>query len=457
MEVRYYNEEDDMGLYQPTTSKAAEFVISDICQYVLSMHPQAKYLFNLRNISSGTWLTPDKLIQERQILELRLRFKVPGPDRLLSIDPRAFQYFYLQVREDFKKGLVINERTWNGPDPQSSSTSLWFPVIEIKSATKLTSLTILIHMLSKSLTLKETLKNLSSYTPKGLWLDSVDRLFGQTFSNVTRIDRGSELSQVTLFVTAPFLSALDTTVEKDPELRLLEEGHKKTKDDFLVCTVEDICNISAGSSEEIQIFALELGRCLHPSEFDKDSGLLLCRSIRRLQTDVAMKMLKKRAALPMYGRDSGLNLENTLTLVHWMNSLENNSESIKEIELIEAAAGLARALWYLTEQRIVHGNIRCKSVFVRMREEDSFKVKLGDPGISDHSLEKDAFWLPPEVFSSFINTSLTILPEYPEIDTWAYSTTLWEIFAYGQSPHTQFPEFTGNKIANLIIGGEKTS
>ncbi|XP_040577456.1 tyrosine-protein kinase JAK2 [Lepeophtheirus salmonis] len=735
MEVRYYNEEDDMGLYQPTTSKAAEFVISDICQYVLSMHPQAKYLFNLRNISSGTWLTPDKLIQERQILELRLRFKVPGPDRLLSIDPRAFQYFYLQVREDFKKGLVINERTWNGPDPQSSSTSLWFPVIEIKSgknsdylsdhyasATKLTSLTILIHMLSKSLTLKETLKNLSSYTPKGLWLDSVDRLFGrerfknnaknliitwqknkksilslkkeflsliqeqypgyftETFSNVTRIDRGSELSQVTLFVTAPFLSALDTTVEKDPELRLHEEGHKKTKDDFLVCTVEDICNISAGSSEEIQIlrkngmpeyfrfkssheksnlltllcgyyrlcekwifslsnnvvypslnfllkhnihgpvhtdfvdkkFAersgnfgslsnncfyilhqdtesydtiflhisdikgkrkstykikksdnlgygvspsipgigfflnlqdlisnlnsrLELGRCLHPSEFDKDSGLLLCRSIRRLQTDVS----QSSASGPFFntgavfipfralGRYENVKKEGRFTNVwkgQWLKSrskkevvaikqlkpeceklhlqafsnmsnkimscsdstiatvlgfcpsycnqpsaiileyfnlgpldefLRNNSESIKEIELIEAAAGLARALWYLTEQRIVHGNIRCKSVFVRMREEDSFKVKLGDPGISDHSLEKDAFWLPPEVFSSFINTSLTILPEYPEIDTWAYSTTLWEIFAYGQSPHTQFPEFTGNKIANLIIGGER--
>lgn len=49
--------------------------------------------------------------------------------------------------------------------------------------------------------------------------------------------------------------------------------------------------------------------------------------------------------------------------------------------LIEASLTLARALHYLQENNIIHGRIRCASLYVARYDEDNLLVRLGDPGL----------------------------------------------------------------------------
>lgn len=54
---------------------------------------------------------------------------------------------------------------------------------------------------------------------------------------------------------------------------------------------------------------------------------------------------------------------------------------VKPVCLIDAAYTLARALHYLQEQNIVHGRIRCHSLFVvRYEHPEYLLVRLGEPG-----------------------------------------------------------------------------
>lgn len=56
-------------------------------------------------------------------------------------------------------------------------------------------------------------------------------------------------------------------------------------------------------------------------------------------------------------------------------------ELVANVCLIDAAYTLARALLYLQEQNLVHGRIRCKSLYVvRFDAPNSLMVRLGDSG-----------------------------------------------------------------------------
>lgn len=52
------------------------------------------------------------------------------------------------------------------------------------------------------------------------------------------------------------------------------------------------------------------------------------------------------------------------------------------IGLIDTAYSLTRALYYLQENNIIHGRIRCSSLHViRFEEPNMLVVRLGDPGL----------------------------------------------------------------------------
>lgn len=56
-------------------------------------------------------------------------------------------------------------------------------------------------------------------------------------------------------------------------------------------------------------------------------------------------------------------------------------QSISVVGLIDAAYSLARALHYLHENNIIHGRIRCASLFVvRYEAPNMLLIRLGDPG-----------------------------------------------------------------------------
>ncbi|KAK4299220.1 hypothetical protein Pmani_028482 [Petrolisthes manimaculis] len=117
-----------------------------------------------------------------------------------------------------------------------------------------------------------------------------------------------------------------------------------------------------------------------------------------------------------------------LTLGPLHTYLTQKKELMKEVELVEAATYLAKALWYLNTEGIHHNNIRCHNILVADHTDTTFKVKLADPGMVRYD-QRDLHWIPREYHS---HPPMALRD--PTTDTWAFATTLWQIFSYGDSP-----------------------
>lgn len=110
-------------------------------------------------------------------------------------------------------------------------------------------------------------------------------------------------------------------------------------------------------------------------------------------------------------------------------SNKDKHDPVKEVDLVEASTYLANALWYLEDAGFVHGNIRCRKLLVANHTDNSFVVKLADPGLYSAYTDDDIRWIPPECYGDFGAARYS-----SAADIWAFGTTLWEIFSYGKSP-----------------------
>ncbi|KAG8222937.1 hypothetical protein J437_LFUL000232 [Ladona fulva] len=133
--------------------------------------------------------------------------------------------------------------------------------------------------------------------------------------------------------------------------------------------------------------------------------------------------------------------------------LTENKQKMKPVDLVEAGTYLATGLWHLEEQGVVHGNIRCRKIMVCFHDDSTFKVQLSDPGLHVYSPnEKDiifacVYWIPVECYTNFMCAQTSVAA-----DVWAFGTTLWEIFSYGES----LPEVTHlETIEKQILHGKK--
>ena len=52
------------------------------------------------------------------------------------------------------------------------------------------------------------------------------------------------------------------------------------------------------------------------------------------------------------------------------------------VDLLEAATCLARALYYLDDQGLVHGEVRARNLMVAAHTDAQFKVKLCEGGLA---------------------------------------------------------------------------
>ncbi|XP_033221595.1 tyrosine-protein kinase hopscotch isoform X2 [Belonocnema kinseyi] len=105
--------------------------------------------------------------------------------------------------------------------------------------------------------------------------------------------------------------------------------------------------------------------------------------------------------------------------------LRREAQTVKTVDLVEAASSLANAVFHLAEKGIVHGNLRCRKLLVQEHTDKSFIIKLADPGLVKY-IPNDVHWLPLECYA---NPDLA--KRSMEADVWALGTVLWEIFSRG--------------------------
>ncbi|XP_076035813.1 tyrosine-protein kinase JAK2-like isoform X2 [Oratosquilla oratoria] len=108
--------------------------------------------------------------------------------------------------------------------------------------------------------------------------------------------------------------------------------------------------------------------------------------------------------------------------------LKEHGKLLQQVDLVEATTYLARALWYLNSEGLVHNNIRCHNILVVEHTQRVFKVKLSDPGKIEYSLQ-DIHWIPREY-----HTNPPQAINNPTTDIWAFATTVWQIFSMGVKP-----------------------
>ncbi|XP_075216229.1 tyrosine-protein kinase hopscotch [Lycorma delicatula] len=128
--------------------------------------------------------------------------------------------------------------------------------------------------------------------------------------------------------------------------------------------------------------------------------------------------------------------------------LHEHKETIKEVDLVEAGTYLATAIWHMEEAGIVHGNIRCSKLLVSAHTDNSFSVRLSDPGLPTAYENDDIHWIPVEWHGC---GSMEGARKSITADMWAVGTTLWEIFSFGESP----PSLPYEKLISYYARGNR--
>lgn len=108
--------------------------------------------------------------------------------------------------------------------------------------------------------------------------------------------------------------------------------------------------------------------------------------------------------------------------------LRTKEKTITILHLKKVAASLTRALWDLSEAGIVHGYIRCRRLLVASADSERIVVKLSGPSLHQYTSE-DVHWMPVEFMSDMSLAKRSVAG-----DIWAFATTIWEIFSFGQKP-----------------------
>jgi len=136
--------------------------------------------------------------------------------------------------------------------------------------------------------------------------------------------------------------------------------------------------------------------------------------------------------LPWEGEPAGLVTE-YFALGTLKQYLREKKSIIQPVDLLEAATSLARALFYLEDIGLVHGQVRCKNMFVESHGENAFKVKLGEGSLlTPFTSAEDVHWLDFHQLQAKQKGGAYI--QSAAGDVWSFATTLWEIFSYGEVP-----------------------
>ncbi|XP_061389403.1 tyrosine-protein kinase hopscotch [Musca vetustissima] len=228
--------------------------------------------------------------------------------------------------------------------------------------------------------------------------------------------------------------------------------------------------LSEAELQRERVKILDLSKDLqwyHNSSRECDNGRMIKMKADWIQNDgykdvtVTLKVLKFEDDFPLFRSLAntlsriqsphiiklfGITLDSPYTMVMEYSEfgplnkfLMDNSAKVSLRQLIDVVYGLARGLFYLRNHHIVHGYLRCSNLYVTKFDPKTnlLEAKISGPGFPRPYRKDEIPWIPFEY-----HRNLNAAKNDPDIDIWAFGTTVWEIFARGEP--------IGNKTTEML-------
>jgi len=133
--------------------------------------------------------------------------------------------------------------------------------------------------------------------------------------------------------------------------------------------------------------------------------------------------------------------------------LQNNSEKIQTLTLINLSLQIADGMMFLEENYIIHRDLALRNILVG-GQSPSYIIKVSDFGLSRttgdlgyYKSESKAIpykWCSPEIIQQGLFSHKS--------DVWAFGILLWELFSYGNPP---YPGMLNSETVEHLLPGSR--
>lgn len=131
--------------------------------------------------------------------------------------------------------------------------------------------------------------------------------------------------------------------------------------------------------------------------------------------------------------------------------IRKRKESLNPQRLLNWCVQIAKGMYYLEEQRMVHRNLAARNILLK----SDFIVQIADYGIADLLYPDDKKYFFNEIKTpiKWMALESILFRRYThQSDVWSYGVTVWEMMSYGAEPYsTMRPQ----EIPDLLEKGER--
>ncbi|XP_029989818.1 receptor tyrosine-protein kinase erbB-3a isoform X2 [Sphaeramia orbicularis] len=170
----------------------------------------------------------------------------------------------------------------------------------------------------------------------------------------------------------------------------------------------------------------------------------------------AMGSLDHMNVVRILGICTGVNLQLVTQLSTQGSLLEhvrNHKNKLNPQRLLNWCVQIAKGMYYLEENRMVHRNLAARNVLLR----NNYTAQISDYGIADLLYPDDKKYFYNEVKTpiKWMALESILFRRYThQSDVWSYGVTIWEMMSYGAEP---YDKMRPQDVPDLLEKGERLS
>ncbi|XP_051985705.1 receptor tyrosine-protein kinase erbB-3a [Xyrauchen texanus] len=133
--------------------------------------------------------------------------------------------------------------------------------------------------------------------------------------------------------------------------------------------------------------------------------------------------------------------------------IRQRRESLNPQRLLNWCVQIAKGMYYLEEQRMVHRNLAARNILLK----SDFIVQIADYGIADLLYPDDKKYFFNEIKTpiKWMALESILFRRYThQSDVWSYGVTVWEMMSYGVEPYSAMRP---QEVPDLLEKGERLS